>query len=118
MTDFVIDPSTNDYAYANGRLLVVDNYLDLTKQRLRNIFNTFKGTLFTNTDQGLDPYFLQTKDVPLTDFAQHLKTLIINTTGVISIESFNYSLDYRTRVITVEYTVNTIDGVIEDVINY
>lgn len=87
MTDFLIDPNTNDWVISDDRLKVVEESDVLTTQRLYQRLKTFRDTLFTNLDYGVSFELMGSADSK-QEIDQHYKKLILSITGITTIQSF------------------------------
>lgn len=106
MTDILLGPN-NDILIVNGQLQLIDSEEVLVRQRLLNRLRSFTGTLFTNTDYGIDSTLLFEKNTQ-TLLDQHLKTIISNVSGIEELVSFSSEVSAsRVYSATLQYRIST-----------
>lgn len=113
MSSFQLDQSTGDLQIANNSLSLTTGR-EAIRQHLQCRFRLFLGEWFLDTDQGV-PWF---RDVLIkqSSFAvvkEILKTVILDTPGVISITVFDFDYDGTTREATLTFSCLTEEGVID-----
>jgi hypothetical protein len=105
--------SNNDIAMVNGGLPLVTGIEEI-RQSLTHRLSFFQADWFLDLDLGI-PYF-QTIFQKATEVSQVegiYLDVIANTPGVLDITSFNLSINSATRVLSMDFTVNTSDGVLD-----
>lgn len=113
LNDIALDPSTDRFIIKNGDLVLVQKanaVAQFIKQKLR----TFFGEWFLDTTIGV-PYYqeiLKKNPSPIT-VASILKREIINTDGVIALDSFSINFDAKNRKITVAPSIQSVDGPVQ-----
>jgi len=114
--DFYIDPSTDDWSLEDGTTIrMCETYQELVRQTLEINLKMIRGEWFANTNYGV-PYFESVYGKNTTDQVDAVfKSTIRNTEGVIKIVKFNSSLNNRTRVYTLVFSVSTVEGIIENI---
>lgn len=110
--DILIDEDSNDIVFTNGATPVTDTQKVTVSQRLKIRLQTFLGEYFLNTDAGV-PYYqrifgkVRNKATIDTIFQKQ----ILSDEGVIEITSYSSSIDSASRLLSVEFTVRTNEGV-------
>ena len=95
----------------NGYDLELVNNQEAIAQDIKSAFQTWKEEYFLDKTIGLD----YINEILIKGFSPRLiesrfKSLILSRQGVISISYFSTDLDKTVRNLTVEATINTIDG--------
>lgn len=115
MSDIYIDPLTHDISLLNNQIILISSDEDATRQRLDITLNAFRGEWAFDVGYGV-PYLkndynniqlLGKGSKNLLDL--EMKQAIINTDGVVSLESFSSVVDAE-RHIKVSFRVVTEDG--------
>lgn len=109
MTDIKLN-SVNDLDFTSGRLWLIDTQEELIRQRLLNRLRTFKGTLFTDIDYGIEDDLVFRKGTQgLLD--QHLKDVISSVKGIVSLVSFSSTVG-SDRIYVCNFTYKIESGAI------
>lgn len=77
-------------------------------QSIQTRLQSFLGNCWFATNAGMDWFNLLGKNIPELNIA--VNTMILNTTGVVSINQTSSSLDTLTRTLNVVYSVNTVNS--------
>lgn len=115
--DILIDEETNDIVFINGQTPVTDNQKLTVSQRLKIRLQTFLGEYFLDTTVGV-PYYqrifgkVRNKSTIDTIFQKQ----ILDDEGVIEIVSYSSSIDSASRLMSVEFTVRTSEGVTNPIV--
>ncbi len=113
MTDFFLDPITNDIVLENGDIKLVSGSEEI-KQRIKLTLLTQTGEWLFDTFFGV-PYLeeILVKDPDLTAIADRLRAIIAAVEGVTAILELDLSLNDTTRILLVEAQVDTREGEID-----
>ena len=105
--------SNNDITMVDGGLPLVTG-LEEIRQSITQSLSSFQEDWFLNLDLGI-PYFqtILKKATSLSEVESIYLEVIASTTGVLDITSFNMVLDTGTRILEVELTADTSDGVLD-----
>lgn len=122
MSDFTLD-ANGDLIIENGDAVPLVENSSSVKQKLMIGLNTFRGVLWSNYSAGIpwvsndnNPIGILGKlDKPTVDI--YIKELIMNTSGVASIQSYSSEYDYLTSKITITSTVIATDGTVVELAN-
>lgn len=100
MSALALDPTYNDFAFTSGRLTLVTGAAE-TAQKLNARLQLVKGSWFLDTQQGT-PWFqaMLVKNPVIPALTQILRSIILGTPGVKSIQSLPVAFDRATRVLT------------------
>ena len=99
----------NDLIVKNGRIDTVDN-LKALRVRIQNALQTFKGELEDN-EQGVDYFGIMLREgISPVYKLQEFKRVILNVSGVSSIENSGYQQDKRTGNVTYIFIIKSIYG--------
>lgn len=103
--------STQDLALTNGQLSLVLSVAEETAIELSNKFRFVQGEYFLDTRQGV-PYFtlVFVKNPDILLVREVFRQVIRSCKGVKEISSLELSLDTKTRKLTFQTRVRTIDG--------
>jgi|WetSurMetagenome_2_1015567.scaffolds.fasta_scaffold899242_2 hypothetical protein len=112
--DLALDPLTHDLNMIDGSFIFVEG-LDYIKQKLRICLLHIYGEWFLDTEKGVKYQdVVWVKNPVMSDINALLKATILDVDGVLEILSWYSSLDNSTRRLSVRFSVNTTDGVIND----
>lgn len=111
MSDFKLDiDGDGDLVIENGDLVLVDGSEAVRQNLLQNL-RMFRGEWFLAQDQGV-PYYenilIKNPNPDVVDGA--LKSVIINTPGVLELLSFTLDYDDSNRRLTLDFEVRVSDG--------
>ena len=110
--DFYLDVTTGDIALEDGTTIkLCPTESELTRQRCLINLGMFKGEWFANVNYGV-PFFsriFRKGDTSVSDSI--FKKTIINTEGVVSLQSYNSELS-PDRKLTITFSFKAVDGVI------
>lgn len=100
----------NDLVFENNQLVLVDG-ADFVKQLLKQRLQTFIGEWFLDTSLGI-PYFQEIlkKQVNINAVSNIFKNEILNTPGVIEMETFELDFTEGTRHLSLTFSVRTQTG--------
>lgn len=101
MTDIELG-ADNDLVVSAGQLLLIQTKEVMVRQRLLNKLRAFTGTLFTNQNYGIDSDFIGSRGQKEV-LDEHLKSLIIETKGVLEMISFEGSLNKESRTYSCQF---------------
>lgn len=111
--DIYLNPETGDIDLNLGTTVTLcPTESELTRQRCLINLRMFRGEWFANILYGV-PYFSRVyrkNSKAVTD--NIFKSTIRNTEGVVSLESYESTLDPKTRKLTVSFSFKALDGVI------
>ena len=113
MSDIKMNVEGSDLEIINGDLALTSGY-DGVRQHLQQNLRAFKGEWFLDLDNGV-PYFediLKKNPNPVV-LDGVLKDAILSTPGVIELLSFDLNYINSTRKLTLDFSVNSTDGVID-----
>ncbi len=112
MANWKIDDQTGDLVMVNGNFVIVDG-IDAIKQALLCRFRTFLGEWFLDTSLGV-PYFekILIKSPIFAVVNEILKTVVLNTPGVVGLIFFQFAFDTAARHATLQFSAITTDGVL------
>lgn len=113
MSDLKINQATRELELDNGDLQLTET-TEAIQQHLAQRLRTFFAEWFLDRRIGI-PYFEQ---VLIKSFNPEVldtifKNAILNTPGVLELIEFDIDLDNATRVMTLTFKANTLDGVID-----
>jgi hypothetical protein len=115
MRDLRLDPVTWELATVNNDLAFIDGVDELV-QNLKIRLQFFLGEWLLDTTQGVDwigSVFVQNPNIPHINGL--IKKAILDTDGVIALQSFASAYDPAARTFTVTFTVQTTEGTTESV---
>jgi len=103
-----------DIAITSNNFTVEENEKVLTRQRLLQSLRTFLGEWFLDNSIGVGYFqFIFQKGTPPTLINDLFKNEIINTQGVVELSTFQpLDLNSGTRVLSLDFDVLTLDGVL------
>ena len=116
MADIYIDPISHDISLVNNRMVLVSTEEEATRQRLVITLRAYKGEWQFNINYGI-PYLkndnnpiqlLGKSSVDLLDL--EIKQAILNTDGVVSLDSFTSVFDKAQRTVEINFTAVTESG--------
>lgn len=116
MADIYIDPLTHDISLVDNRMMLVDTEEEATRQRLVITLKTFRGEWDFNIEAGV-PYLknennavqlLGKSNKDLLDL--EIKQAILNTEGVVSLNTFDSVFDKAQRTVEIDFTASTDSG--------
>lgn len=108
--DLKLDSVYHDLTVANFDLQLVTEE-DQIAQKLKCRLNFFSEEWFLDITQGVDLYgVVYRKNPDLALITTLFKSVILDTTGVLSITSYNQVYDARQRTLTIDFTVDTVYG--------
>lgn len=106
-------PTFGDVLFQNGDLVLIDGR-DAIRQDVIQRLRSFQGEWFLDTTWGV-PYFQQIF-VPNYDQSKidalFIDT-ILGTPGVTQLDSYSFSIDRATRVLTISFRAETTSGTIQ-----
>jgi len=114
--DFLLDDATGDIALTDNEIQYVPTEEQLTKQRVLIALGVYKGEWLFNINYGTpwlanDNNPLQLLGKTTKEFIDvYLKDIITDVDGIVSIVSFNSTLDKRTRVYSLTFKAITTTG--------
>lgn len=108
---------SQDIYFDNGQLAFVSGR-QYTAQRIKTRLQLFLGEWAFDTSQGV-PWFetVFAKPADIVTIESVIKNTILDTPNVLSLLSYSDTLDRRERAYTVQFSVDTTDGTIEDTLN-
>jgi hypothetical protein len=114
--DLLLDLETHDLVLTRRDLELVRG-ADLVRQRLKQNLLTLRGEWFLDETVGL-PYFdeILTKATTQDRIRQLYIREIIDTQGVEKLNSLSFNVDAKTRKGRLEFTVETTEGIITEVL--
>ncbi len=103
----------DDIAFVNNRLEMISD-IDEMVQKIDNCMNFYQNDWFYNLTLGL-PYLQKifVKGISDAEVEAIFTSYIANIKGVINILEFNVDLDKSTRVMSVDFRVQTTDGILD-----
>lgn len=106
-------PTFMDLQIVNGDLVWVTGK-DAIKQNILQRLNTYAGEWFLDVTAGL-PYFDQilVKNPDQGAIEALIQNEILNTPGVVALVTFSVSVNFSTRVLTINFSVATTDGIVD-----
>lgn len=108
--DLKLQDGVDDLLLVNGDLQITSG-LDATAQRLRISLRFFLGDWFLDLSAGI-PYFesvfIKNPSLPVVNYI--LTRAILRDAAVIQINKFDLDLDRASRVATVDFRADTVDG--------
>ena len=116
MADIYIDPISHDIPLVNNRMVLVSTEEEATRQRLVITLRAYKGEWQFNINYGV-PYLkndnnpvqlLGKSSVDLLDL--EIKQAILNTDGVVSLDSFTSVFDKAQRTVEINFAAVTESG--------
>ena len=116
MADIYIDPISHDIPLVNNRMVLVSTEEEATRQRLVITLRAYKGEWQFNINYGV-PYLkndnnpvqlLGKSSVDLLDL--EIKQAILNTRGVVSLDSFTSVFDKAQRTVEINFAAETESG--------
>ena len=116
MADIYIDPISHDISLVNNRMVLVSTEEEATRQRLVITLRAYKGEWQFNINYGI-PYLkndnnpiqlLGKSSVDLLDL--EIKQAILNTDGVVSLDSFTSVFDKAQRTVEINFAAVTESG--------
>lgn len=112
MSSFQLDSDGDLKLTANA--LTFTHGIEAIRQHLQVKFQLFFGEWFLDTGVGV-PYFQEilTKKPTLVSVAQILKTVILETPGVLELKSFEFDFNPSTRVFELTFSCSTEEGDID-----
>ena len=108
MTDIALGPD-NDLLIVDGQIPLLVTTQEFTKQRLGITLGTISGEWFLDIDFGVPRDLLYAKGTKGMMDSEIIR-IIQGTVGITSLNTFDSSLDKRTRVYTVDFTATTDSG--------
>jgi len=111
MKDFLLTENTNNLSLINRDFSFTENNSSFLAQKLKIRLSFFLGEWYLNVLKGI-PYFeeILIKNPDLNYIEDLLKTEIITTPGVDTLESFNLTYENSTRELLIEFSVKTLEG--------
>ncbi len=116
MSDIYIDTISHDLSLVNNRMMLVATEQEATRQRVVITLNTYRGEWAFNTLAGV-PYLkndnnhiqlLGKGDKNLLDI--EVKQAILDTEGVVSLDSFTSVFDKAQRTVEIKFSATTETG--------
>ena len=109
-SDLELDTTNHDLV-VNKDLVFIEDTADAVTQRLRVKLKFFKGEWFLNTDFGV-PYYhsIFVKGVEKVKVDELFKAEIINTEGVLSVETFDSTFNTATREYSMTFSCTVSTG--------
>jgi len=103
---------TNDLVVENNELVLIDG-VDLIRQLLIQRLQTFLGEWFLDTSLGI-PYYqdILKKTAVVSTISNILKDEILDTTGVLELQTFELDFTESSRELSLEFSVRTQEGTI------
>ena len=100
----------NDINIIDGRLSLTISNISAVRQRLSIRLNTYRGEWYANTSTGI-PYFqsMLVKGSNEELVNSILKSVIVETEGVLGIESFTSSFSKKTRTYTATFACKALN---------
>ncbi len=113
MSDIALNTTTDDIKLEKGDLVLTIGR-EAIRQHLQQRIRSFSGEWFLDLAAGL-PYYqsILVKNPNLQAIQGILQAEIIATPGVTELQDFRLNYDNKTRRLTCEFTVSTIDGEID-----
>ena len=115
MTDFYVDPVTNDLSLVAGDIRYT-NLEEQTRQRLFITLNTYRGEWFPNRFYGI-PYLINDdNNIQLLGKSREgllgafIRSAILGTDNIEELISFNVREDPLTRTVKVEFEATMTNG--------
>lgn len=114
--------AAGDYQLVNGSMLVIDNTTSIpgvcqpgqeTLQNIRSNLRFFQGEYFLDQSVGM-PYWqtLLAKGITLDVIEGIYRQAILDTDGVLSINSLTATLDNAARSLVINFSVQSVNGTI------
>lgn len=109
-TDILLNPLTCDIDISSGDLCLV-NDVEGIAQHLRQRLSFFLGEWFLAVNQGV-PWFqlILVKNPNFSLIEITLRNVVLNTPGIILLNTFNFGFNTRTRGLSISLSANTING--------
>jgi hypothetical protein len=104
----------NDWLFGAGRQSYHSGS-DAVAQKVLTRLQSFKGNWFLNLDAGINWISEMEQRGQQLLLESNVKTTILNTRGVVSLNTFNSSWDTRNRKLTITASYTDIYGVINEV---
>ena len=106
MSDLLLDPLTGDIGMVGCSPTLTTSTMELVSQRLKIRLDTFLGEWFYNSEVGV-PYFeeILTKRFNKDIITSILRSVILETEGVVSIVKFDSFFSAATRSYETKYSV-------------
>lgn len=113
MSDIALNTTTDDILILKGDLVLTIGR-EAIRQHIQQRLRSFSGEWFLDLAAGL-PYYqsILVKNPNLQAIQGILQAEIIATPGVLELQDFRLNYDNKTRRLTCEFTVSTIDGEID-----
>lgn len=102
--DILLDRETHDIIIKDGDLLLLNDFVDLVRQRVKQRLLTIKGEWFLNEDIGL-PFFTEifNKQTPFNRISALFLRTIKKTQGVKDVEKFELDGDPKERILKISF---------------
>lgn len=118
MPDIALDlnrtsPTYRDVKIVDGDLVLVDGKAEILQNILQTL-GVYQGEWFMNLNLGI-PYFQQilVNNPNQAVINAIFITSILNVPGVTQLLKYNFSPDTNTRILTVDFTVQTTSGIVD-----
>lgn len=113
MSSILLDLETHDIKLVDNAIVLVTG-IDAIRQHLKCRFLLFLGEWFLDTTIGV-PYFrdILIKNPSFVVVQEVLKSVILDTPGVILLLQFDFSFESVTRVARLEFQALTLEGTID-----
>lgn len=113
--DILLDPLTKDLQLVNGDLVLGAD----VAQAVRIRFLFVRGEWFRNRNEGI-PYYEEIfiKNPKLEQINALFRNSLLRTPGVDKVNSFVASFDVNTRIYTIDWSADTDQGEIDDVVEF
>jgi hypothetical protein len=113
MSDLQLNSSTWDLEIQNGDFVLIEDK-EALQQFLKQRLQTFLGEWFLDSSKGV-PYFeeILVKRPQFEAVDSIFKTQILQTPGIINLESFEFDYDGPTRALSLSFRAQSIEGVID-----
>lgn len=111
MSDIAMDIQTGDILITNSRLSLIQDPIEVMRQKLKIRLQTFREEWFLNLGVGL-PYFQEffVKGTPKDLVDITLRDYILDTEGVVEITSFESTFNDATRKYSLSFGVTIPNG--------
>jgi len=116
MVDVYLNPVTNDLDIVNGVMRLTRSQEELTRQKIHITLSMNKGSWVFNINQGV-PWLANDNNnvqllgkVPIRTVDAAVKRAILTREGVISISSYQSTLNTQTRELTISFNALTETG--------
>lgn len=113
IVDLKLDPDNWNYILVEGQDLATISGIDAIEQHLKQRFQFFKGEYKHDYTRGIpyhDEFFKKNPNPIVMDSI--LKDVILDTPGVVELLSFTIELNDSTRILDINFKVDTDSGVL------